>query len=504
MNSKLPTRLFSYLKGLLKTSFSAFRSFFARAKQSVGLMTKLEKYIALGLFILAIVLSGTKAYKVYVSKTEIAPATGGTYKEAVIGQLNFLNPIMASSDIDKSVSGLLFSSLVKFDDNKKMIMDAAEDVEISPDGLQYTFTIRDNIYFSDGAKLTVADIIYTLNSIKDPAMQSPLYGQWKDVEVAQGDNDKIIFKLPKAYGPFIYNFDFGILPSYLSSDQFAKNIAGSGPYKFSSAKKSGLIFENLKLKRNKNYYGQKYKIDNIELGFFSDTDRAKQAYENDKYFALSGAIVKKEGTENLSYSTEKKLILVPNLRKDKLKDLAFRKTIFSGEKFSDQQKLTLSTLDANTQKAQAEKIKKQFKKQNINLTIKYYDASDFQNILDQKDYELLLFGYDFAQDADPYLYWDSSQINYKNYAGFSDKNTDLILEEARMTQDASVRNQKYEQVYQVLNDQAVAKFFPNITTDFVIDSGQIKGLTSIIGADPVMKYYNFSNWYIKEKRVRKQ
>src|SRR5207302_8849533 len=39
--------------------------------------------------------------------------------------------------------------------------DAAQSYQIAPDGLSYTFTLRDNIKFHDGAPLTADDVVAT-------------------------------------------------------------------------------------------------------------------------------------------------------------------------------------------------------------------------------------------------------------------------------------------------------------------------------------------------------
>ena len=54
-----------------------------------------------------------------------------------------------------------------------MIPDLAEKYEISENGLIYTFTLKDNIYFHNETPITADDIIFTINKIKDTVVKSP-------------------------------------------------------------------------------------------------------------------------------------------------------------------------------------------------------------------------------------------------------------------------------------------------------------------------------------------
>lgn len=466
-------------------------------------MSSLEKKAAILFLIIGLTLTGVKTNQHYEAKTVLVPTVGGTYKEAVTGELKFLNPVSAASDIDQAVSDLIFSSLVKFDPKGNVIYDVAQSHTVSPDNLTYTFVLRDDVYFHDGNKLMPADVIYTVEMIQRPEMQSPLYNQWKDIAVLQDGDDSVTFSLPKAYGPFIYNCDFGILPSYLSPDQFSKKIIGSGPYKYSSAKKDGLTFINLKLTRSDQYYGKNYNIKNLEFDFFAKPDDAKSAYKKGGYTGLSGASSDIINAKNLSFNTTRKLALIPNLRNDKFKDQAFRKNLFSGQKFPDKVNASLTTLDAPAQRDQTEKIKTQFAIQNVDLSIKYLSLIDYKKALDTKNYELLLYGFDSGYDRDPYVYWHTSQLTNQNYAGYSDLKSDIILEDARMTQDSATRNALYDQFFAKLSDQSLVVFYDPIKFDFIVDSSKIKGITAISGCCPYSRFDDFGNWFMKEKRIRK-
>lgn len=53
----------------------------------------------------------------------------------------------------------LFQGLVKEDENGKIVGALAEEFQVSEDGLEYNFKLRDNIYYSTGSKITSKDFV---------------------------------------------------------------------------------------------------------------------------------------------------------------------------------------------------------------------------------------------------------------------------------------------------------------------------------------------------------
>lgn len=68
-----------------------------------------------------------------------------------------------------------FESLLKFDKDNKIVPGQAESFDVSPDGLTYTFHLRDGLKWSDGSPLTAKDFVYTYQRVADPRTAAP-YG----------------------------------------------------------------------------------------------------------------------------------------------------------------------------------------------------------------------------------------------------------------------------------------------------------------------------------------
>lgn len=167
------------------------------------------------------------------------PAHGGRDIEGVVGTPRFINPLLALSDADKDLTAVVYSGLMRRDASGTLIPDLAEGYNISADGLTYTFTLKDGIFFHDGKKVTTDDVVFTIELAKDPLIKSPKKVNWDGVAVASPDERTIVFTLKQRYASFLDTTTLGILPKHLwkgiSAEQFSLSTLnvhpiGSGPF----------------------------------------------------------------------------------------------------------------------------------------------------------------------------------------------------------------------------------------------------------------------------------
>jgi oligopeptide transport system substrate-binding protein len=67
---------------------------------------------------------------------------------------------------------MLYSGLVSFDPNLNLTPDLAQSWDVSPDGIVYTFHLRENARFHDGKPVTAQDVIYSWERAASPALAS--------------------------------------------------------------------------------------------------------------------------------------------------------------------------------------------------------------------------------------------------------------------------------------------------------------------------------------------
>ena len=91
------------------------------------------------------------------------------------------NPETLDPALNSAVDGgnmliTLFETLLIIDENNAVQPGQAEKYDVSPDGLTWTFTMRDGLKWSDGTDLTAKDFEYTMKRICDPETAAP-YGE---------------------------------------------------------------------------------------------------------------------------------------------------------------------------------------------------------------------------------------------------------------------------------------------------------------------------------------
>lgn len=217
------------------------------------------------------------------------PTFGGTYREGIVGQPAFINPLYSVlNDTDQDIVSLLFSGLMKYDQDGNIIPDLAEDYSVSDDGKVYEFTLRDSLFWHDHQPLTIDDVVFTIKTIQNPACQSPLRASWFNVQVEKTSERSIRFILTQPYPNFLETTTTKIIPQHIWEKTPARSlvlataslhsIIGSGPFRFDRIENDNGQAKALYLKANPYYYlsGQPY-LSQISLLFFTETKDLIQA-----------------------------------------------------------------------------------------------------------------------------------------------------------------------------------------------------------------------------------
>lgn len=215
------------------------------------------------------------------------PLRGGSISEGIIGTPRYINPVLANSPADQDMVALIYSGLMRKNTDGTLTPDLAEKYEMSKDGLTYTFTLRDKIYFQDGEPVTADDVVFTVNEAKDPSIQSPREVDWSGVIATKIDNKTIQFTLKKTYPSFLESATLGIMPQSLWNSSVIElnnaniNPIGSGPYMLNStSKESSGVIDSYELTPFKKFIlGEPY-IADISLHFYSNEDDLIAALED--------------------------------------------------------------------------------------------------------------------------------------------------------------------------------------------------------------------------------
>ena len=214
------------------------------------------------------------------------PAHGGRYVEAVVGIPSHVNPLYATfNDVDKDLTALIFSGLTRLGPDGTVLPDLAEGWDVSADARSYTFRLRRDVTWHDGAPFSADDVIFTCEALRDPDFRGePSLGLfWQQVRCTKLDDFTVRFELPQPLAPFPAYATVGVLPKHkleglgaegLFLSPFNEQPIGTGPFVLTYTDTQRAI-----LRSNPAYLGGEPFIAEIELRFFPDYTSAAAAFQ---------------------------------------------------------------------------------------------------------------------------------------------------------------------------------------------------------------------------------
>ena len=261
------------------------------------ILSTTERKIALAAFIAFIFTSiGGFGYLAY-SRTVRVPVIGGTLTEALVGEPKYINPVDApANDVDRDLVALVFSGLFRMN-GMDPIPDMAEKYSWSQDGKTLTVNIRQDARFHDGQDVTADDVLFTIDSIQDPARTSPLAARFRGIKAIIVDAKTIQFVLEQPDIGFLTALTVGVLPQHVWEDIPPANARladlnikpiGSGPYRFKSfTRDSKGSIRSYTLELFNQYAGVKPFIQTIVFQFFNNRKLAEDALKADLVDSLA-------------------------------------------------------------------------------------------------------------------------------------------------------------------------------------------------------------------------
>lgn len=310
------------------------------------ILSKKEKYFFFSFLLLVLISGLILIFDWYLKNTVFVPWEGGKYREGVIGQPQFINPLyLSTNDIDRDLVNLLFSSLLKFNEQGKMIKDLARSFKIK-ENKEFHFQLKENLFWHDGQPLTIEDIIFTIDLIQNPQYKSPQRIEWSGVTIEKIGKDKISFHLQKKYSNFPETIThLKILPKHIFQDippedlpwvlGTEKYLIGSGPFQIVKIKKDNKTsyLKEILLERNEKFYNPKPFLKKISFHFYETPEELISAYKTEKIdgFAFSNPYffenLKDEDLRILQLYLPRYFALFFNLDNSILKNKEIRKAL---------------------------------------------------------------------------------------------------------------------------------------------------------------------------------
>ncbi len=249
---------------------------------------------------------------------QLSPVPGGTYTEGIEGSFTNANPLYATSAADTAVTRLVFSGLMKYDSQNRLVGDLAQTIDVDERGVRYAVRLREGVQWHDGTPLTSADVMFTYQTIQNPDAQSPLFGGFQGVQMEAPDARTVVFKLPTSLSAFPHALTNGIVPRHLLQEipptqlrtaHFnTANPIGSGPFKWQAIEVRGTTQgtreERIGLIPNRHFYRDTAKLQQFIIRTFRDDQQMIRAYEKGELTAMAGLGSVPAAAMNISDSRE--------------------------------------------------------------------------------------------------------------------------------------------------------------------------------------------------------
>lgn len=267
-----------------------------------------------------------------------------TFTEGSVGAISSFNPIFASANyFDKSVESLVFDKFIHIDKDGKPIVGIAEKWSTTESKLEYIFTIKKDLLWQNGEKLTAQDVVFTFKtalSLSQDYNYDTVGISLEGVTVEQIDEYTVKFKLVEENPLFFEAISIYIVPYSVLGDVnlgdmpfniFARYPIGSGKYKVTRTEQNAVYLVD------NEYDRYTPNIKNITLRVYPDTKSLNTAFRTGLLDAVNGW-----DQEALSFTTEypnfetyimeekyRSKLMFFNLRKEDLKDENLRKGLSS-------------------------------------------------------------------------------------------------------------------------------------------------------------------------------
>ena len=169
------------------------------------------------------------------------PVSGGQVVEAVVGTTGPLNPLFEQGANEHDIDSLIYQGLTTLNTRQQVVGLLAKSWTMSPDGLTYTFTLRNDARWGDGWAFNADDVMFTYSTFQSADYQDPTEQLWKNVVLQKVNQFQLKFTLKAPSAAFPLTLRQGILPKHLfqkyavadmmRAPYSGRNAIGTGPFR---------------------------------------------------------------------------------------------------------------------------------------------------------------------------------------------------------------------------------------------------------------------------------
>ncbi len=461
--------------------------------------------------ILALLITTFITYRAFFrAHSKWVPASGGIFTEATIGTLRNLNPLAPdNSHFDRDVRELVFEGLLRHNPLTGQIEENLASFRVSDDAKTYFVTLKDSAYFSNGAPVTLDDVIFTFeNVIQNPNFDNKiLKAAFEYISIDIIDSRTVAFHLPEPNSffpalltlPILHAKSYeGALIEEITDPNYPANKKpiGAGPFRIKNIVPADDGSFRVFLERNRHYFRGKPYIKQIVFYVYPDYNHLKflhpwvtmfsripyrelDTLEKELYgeyarreyvlprfvgifFNLDHEAIKHQPLRQaLEMAVPKDSILEKEPGWNKIDSFFFfegieqwHETNFTearntlrdngvpfnqsrGTRLLNGQPVNLKMITSVAPPVYsrfAQNLILTWQKElDIGVELTVLEPAEFQKALQDRDYDIVLFGQNFSENFDALSTWHSSQTGKLNLSNLTNKEIDNLIEEVRLT-----------------------------------------------------------------------
>ncbi|QZY30603.1 ABC transporter substrate-binding protein [Nocardioides coralli] len=212
-----------------------------------------------------------------------------TFTVALDNEVDSFNPFLGIEVESFEMWGLMYDSLTTYTmDDLTPAPSLATEWESSEDGLTWTYTVRDDVTWSDGEPLTAQDIAYTFGRIVDGGPERATWGSFLGgVESVTAPDDTTVVLELKRPSSVLPALPVPIVPEHVWTDvseeqvkafsnepEDGEPVVGSGPFRLVEGTAGGSTY---RFEVNPDYWKGTPHLDEVVFRVFKSDDAAAQA-----------------------------------------------------------------------------------------------------------------------------------------------------------------------------------------------------------------------------------
>lgn len=202
---------------------------------------------------------------------EAPPSNGGPLVVGRAADIDGLDPSVSSAFTTLQALTLVYEGVTGLDENLDVVPRLAESWQFSDDGLELTLALRDGVTFHDGSALDSADVVASLERLRDPETGSAAASNLATIESVDAVDDVTVvltLSAPKASLPAVLaDPSASIFPSEaIEAGTLQTDPVGTGPYVYDGWERG----QQLSLVAFDDYWGGKPLSSSIEIRVIPD------------------------------------------------------------------------------------------------------------------------------------------------------------------------------------------------------------------------------------------